>query len=142
MKPNVPIIPVLAALIQNEKGEFLVARRKAALSNGGKWEFPGGKLHAGETPEKCLSREIKEELGLEISVQSPFHIVNEAYSERSILLISYLCRYHGGELILRDHDEVAWVDPKRLTKIDLSKPDIPIAEKLGNHFPSTKSELP
>jgi len=128
--PN-PIIPVLAALIKNKKGEFLIARRKVALSNGGKWEFPGGKLLANETPEECLAREIKEEMGIDVEVLNPFHIVNHPSQAKSILLMAYLCNYNSGEIELRDHDRIVWVIPDHAIKYDLSDPDKPIAKKLG-----------
>ena len=95
MKQDIPFIPVLAALIENPKGEFLIARRRSDLSDGGKWEFPGGKLRYSETPEECLRREIKEELGLDIIVRNPFQIINQSYPEKSILLIGYLCNHKG-----------------------------------------------
>lgn len=126
-----PIIPVLAALIKNKKGEVLLARRKAVLSNGGKWEFPGGKLLVGESPEQCLAREIKEEMGIDIEVLNPFHIVNHSTQGKSILLIAYLCDYNGGEITLRDHDQIVWAKHEQAIKYDLSEPDKPIAEKLG-----------
>jgi 8-oxo-dGTP diphosphatase len=129
---------VLAALIKNENGEFLVARRKSDLSNGGKWEFPGGKLRFSETPEACLKREIKEELGLDIIVRSSFQIVNQSYPNKSILLIAYLCSYVGGELSLKDHDLVKWINPNFLMDHDLSEPDKPIALKLAEIYTSLR----
>lgn len=132
MKHNQHFIPVLAALIKNEKGEFLIAQRKPMLNNGGKWEFPGGKLQLGEVPEDCLTREIKEELGIEIIVEDPFQIVNQPYSERSILLISYFCEYVSGDINLKDHDQVEWVKPDLLIQYDLSEPDKTIAAKLND----------
>lgn len=130
MKKQQPFIPVLAALIKNDKEEYLIAKRKAILSNGGKWEFPGGKLLAGEVLEECLKREIKEELGIEIIVKDPFQIVNQQFQERSILLISYLCEYVSGEIFLKDHDRIEWIKPDLIINYDLSEPDKPIASKL------------
>jgi 8-oxo-dGTP diphosphatase len=132
MKQNPPFIPVLAALIKNNKGEFLIARRKPMLNNGGKWEFPGGKLQLGEVPEDCLTREIKEELGIEIKVEGSFRIVNQSYSKRSILLISYFCEYVSGDINLKDHDQIEWVRSDLLMQYDLSEPDKPIAAKLND----------
>ena len=134
MKPATPFIPVLAALIKNKKGEFLIAQRKSTLSNGGKWEFPGGKLLISESPEECLTREIKEELGFDIIVLNPIKIVNQPYSERSILLIAYLCSHQGGQLNLRDHDQITWTKPHLLMDYDLSEPDKPIAQKLDQIY--------
>lgn len=130
MKQGIPFVPVLAALIENKNGEFLIAKRKSSLSNGGKWEFPGGKLKLSETPEECLRREIEEELGMDIIIQCPFQIVNQQYPDRSILLIAFMCENNGGELRLRDHDQINWVNPNFLLDYELSEPDKPIAQRL------------
>jgi 8-oxo-dGTP diphosphatase len=130
MKQGIPFIPVLAALIENRNGEFLIAKRKSDFSNGGKWEFPGGKLKLSETPEECLRREIKEELGIDIIVQNPFHIINQLYLDKSILLIAFMCQHKGGELRLKDHDQINWVEPNILLDYELSEPDKPVAQRL------------
>lgn len=135
MNPEIhetPIIPVLAAIIRDESGRVLVARRKIHLSNGGKWEFPGGKLFPGESPEQCLAREIREEMGIEIEVLEPFHLVNFTYPEKSILLIGYICRVTGGNWHLTDHDQICWVEKGSLREYDFSAADLPIVEKLQN----------
>ena len=136
MKQDIPFIPVLAALIKNGKGQFLIARRKEVLSNGGKWEFPGGKLRFSETPEECLRREIKEELGMDIVVLNPFQLVNQSLSDKSILLIAYHCDYKGGKIKLKDHDQIKWIDPGSFAEHDLSDPDKPIAQKLTGVYAS------
>lgn len=125
-----PIIPVLAAIIRDERGQVLIARRKSHLSNGGKWEFPGGKLFPGESPEQCLQREIREEMGIEIEVLGPFQLVNFSYPEKSILLIGYNCRFAGGDWHLTDHDQIRWVEKPRLGEYNFSAADLPIVEKL------------
>jgi len=142
MKQDIPFIPVLAALIKNENGEFLIAKRKSDLSNGGKWEFPGGKLRFSETPEECLKREIKEELGIDIIVLNPFQIVNQSLYNKSILLIAYLCSYEGGELRLKDHDLVKWINPNLLMEHELSEPDRPISLKLAEVNTSPGQMIP
>jgi 8-oxo-dGTP diphosphatase len=129
-KENKQIIPVLAAIIQNNGGNILIARRKPELSNGGKWEFPGGKLLFGESPEDCLKREIKEEMGIEIAVGSPYHLVNFRYEEKAVLLIGYRCEFLGGQWNLLDHDQVLWVEREKLKEYDFSAADIPIVHKL------------
>jgi 8-oxo-dGTP diphosphatase len=134
MKQDIPFVPVLAALIKNENDEFLIAKRKSALSNGGKWEFPGGKLRFSEAPEECLRREINEELGIDIIVRIPFQIVNQSYPDKSILLIAYLCSYEGGELKLKDHDQAKWIRPSFLMDHELSEPDKPIALQLAENY--------
>ncbi len=128
-KPHV--LPVLAGLIFNAQGEVLLARRRPELSNGGKWEFPGGKLQGNESPEACLIREIREELGLAIDVLRPFVVVNHPLEEGNLLLLAYLCRHCGGRLKLTDHDRVLWVKPEQVSRYPLSEADVPVAEKLA-----------
>lgn len=129
-KKNKQIIPVLAAIIQNTERNILIARRKPELSNGEKWEFPGGKLLFGESPEDCLRREIKEEMGIDIAVRSPYHLVNFVYGKKTILLIGYLCEFLGGQWKLLDHDRVLWVESEKLSEYDFSAADVPIVHKL------------
>jgi 8-oxo-dGTP diphosphatase len=129
-KEKKQMIPVLAAIIQNDQQQILIARRKPELKNGGKWEFPGGKLMPGESPEDCLRREINEEMGIGIKVKDPFHLVNFSNSQVSILLISYLCEFLGGNWELMDHDRVLWVERANLPEYDFSDADIPIMHKL------------
>ncbi|OPX32663.1 hypothetical protein B1H10_07255 [candidate division KSB1 bacterium 4484_188] len=116
------IIPVLAGIIFNRKNQVLLAQRKSGLSREMKWEFPGGKLKVGESPEECLRREIGEELGIDITVKQI----------RNILLLSYFCEYNSGEFRLSDHREVRWVPVAEIPELELSEADIPIAKKLVN----------
>ncbi len=134
MNRNSGILPVVAALIFKDRKQILLARRKKNLSQGLKWEFPGGKLKPEETPEFCLQREIKEELGLQIEVGGIFTAVNHQYPDKNILLTAYLAGYISGELSLTDHDRIQWVEPEKLLEYDLSPADIPVAEKLLNEF--------
>ncbi|MFQ5584559.1 MAG: (deoxy)nucleoside triphosphate pyrophosphohydrolase, partial [Calditrichia bacterium] len=120
----------VAAVIRNASGNILVAKRNPRLSNGGKWEFPGGKLGVDEIPEECLKREILEELGIEIEVKTVFHVVNSVVPDKSILLIAYNCRFRKGEFTLSDHDEIRWLSPAEILNLNLSEPDIPVARKL------------
>jgi 8-oxo-dGTP diphosphatase len=133
-KRNHPFIPVLAAIIRNEKNEILIARRKPHLSNGGLWEFPGGKLHQDEKPEECLKREINEELGIDVDVGSVYHIVNHKKQGRAILLMAYTCDLIGGKLDLIDHDEAKWAESSELLNYNYSEPDIPVAKKLIREY--------
>ena len=124
------IIPVLAAIIEDETGRVLIAQRKAALSQGELWEFPGGKIRPGESPESCLQREIAEELGLNIEVTSIFAATSFSYSDKHIFLVAYKARLLGGSLHLTDHQDVRWVARRELLSYPLSAADVPIAKKL------------
>ncbi len=98
------MIEVTAAILAHA-GRVLIARRRAGARRGGLWEFPGGKIQVGETPEQCLQREIQEELGVDIAVGEFF-----------------------GEL--NDHAEVAWVDTGELDRFDFCPADIALVEML------------
>ncbi len=124
------IIPVLAALIADEDGKILLARRNQNTSRPLKWEFPGGKLKAGESPQACLVREIKEELEMEIECGDIVIAVNHSYPDICILLLAYRARPVNKQYSLHEHVAIRWVEVQRLTSFDLSPADIPIAEAL------------
>jgi len=138
-KSNQQIIPVLAAVIFNDRREVLLAQRKSHLSQGLKWEFPGGKLKVGESPESCLKREIREELGIEIEIRKIYLAVNFSYPGKNILLLAYIAGYLSGDFVLVDHQGVEWVPLDRLDKFDFSPADLPIVEKLWMDY--EKGEL-
>ena len=91
-------------------GRVLIAERPEGKFMAGWWEFPGGKLEFGEPPEAGLAREVREELGIEIEVGDPFHVVNVSRTpETAVLVVFYWCRWTGGEIQLLDAGDVAWV---------------------------------
>jgi mutator protein MutT len=89
-------VEVSAALIFRD-GKLLITQRRAKSHLGGLWEFPGGKLEAGETFEQCLVREIREELGVEISVGELFSEISHDYPEKSVRLEFFICKLISGE---------------------------------------------
>ena len=113
-------IPVMAAIIRHNSKILLCQRKTGALA--GKWEFPGGKLENGESPEECLVREVREELGVEIAVERIYKAVNMHYNHGDFLLLGYLTKYVSGEISLVVHQDYAWVEPERLTDFDLPWP--------------------
>ncbi|GAB4364948.1 MAG: (deoxy)nucleoside triphosphate pyrophosphohydrolase [Calditrichia bacterium] len=130
MRRPTNIIPVLAAIIQDEEGRVLIARRRDHISQGSKWEFPGGKLRPGETPEDCLIREIEEELGITIIILSIFAAVNHAYPDKNILLLAYKAKYVSGEIRLTDHQAARWIEPQKMSELDFSEADVPLVKRL------------
>jgi len=92
----VPVVLVAAGVIQ-EAGRVLVSKRLAGTHLAGLWEFPGGKVEDGEAPEAALVRELREELGIEVRVDSVMDVVFHAYPEKSVLLIFYRCTRLAGE---------------------------------------------
>lgn len=119
-------LPVVCALIVNDDGRVLAARRSAAMDLPGKWEFPGGKIESAETPQQALVREIKEELGIIVRISDAMHPHIHHYREKSIQLIPFLCSIAGGEVCLREHQSWNWFHPDELEQLDWAEADIPV----------------
>ncbi len=122
-------VRVTAAIIRQE-GRVLLARRKKGSSLGGLWEFPGGKIEDGETPEECLARELKEEFEIECRVGGLVGSNDHDYATLSIELLAYEVEHLDGEFKLSSHDEIKWFEPKQILACDLAPADIPIAREL------------
>ncbi|MBB3114553.1 8-oxo-dGTP diphosphatase [Paenibacillus phyllosphaerae] len=127
------MIQVAAAIILNDEGRILIAKRKQGKSQGGLWEFPGGKLEEGESPEVCLIRELQEEMNINISPYAYFDTSDHRYGERQIQLIAYLATYVSGEIVLHDHDEYRWASILELAEFEFAPADIPFVAKLGSN---------
>lgn len=123
------MISVAAAIIFREE-QVLIARRATHKHLAGYWEFPGGKIEAGEEPEACLVRELAEEL--KIIIQVNHHIMDHIhnYGDFTITLKAYSCTFVNGEITLTDHDEVLWVNVNDLPSYQLAPADVPIANML------------
>ena len=117
-----------ALLFYNNK--LLISRRNKEDILSGKWEFPGGKVDPGATPEECLAREMREEFNIEVSVGEFFTSSIYKYSHGEFELLAYFVTWLAGELTPSVHDVIAWVDIKDLLQYDYLPADIPIAEKL------------
>lgn len=124
-------IPVVAAVIQR-KDLYLLAQRPPGKALAGKWEFPGGKVEAGETPEAALVREIREELGCEISVSSALPRFIHHYPTLSIDMIPLLATLgeKSPEPHPHEHTALSWVSLEQLGEHDLAEADLPILEAL------------
>ncbi|MEW4211600.1 (deoxy)nucleoside triphosphate pyrophosphohydrolase [Priestia megaterium] len=120
---------VTAAIIKDEN-RLLIAKRHSKDPLGGKWEFPGGKIEPGETPQECLVREIKEELGVEVKI-GPFYDDN-VYStqDHNIHLSFYWAKVINGEVIPVVHDDLKWTTIEELANFDFAPADIPIVKRL------------
>lgn len=122
-KPQEPRrLKVLAAVIRKD-GRILIARRKSTDRFGGQWEFPGGKLEPGETPEAGLKRELAEEFGIEAGIGRFLGSVKSESVGYAIELDAYEAVHLAGEFELREHDEIRWVTPSKLSDYDLTEPD-------------------
>jgi mutator protein MutT len=124
-----PVIEVSAALIFHD-GKLLITQRHARAHLGGLWEFPGGKREAGETFEQCLVREIREELGVEISVGKLFESVTHAYPEKTVHLKFFVCRLTGGEPKPLGCEAFKWISAAELDNYRFPAADTKLLEKL------------
>jgi 8-oxo-dGTP diphosphatase len=122
-------ITVTAAIMERE-GTILIARRKRGDRQSGKWEFPGGKLEEGETPEVCLRRELQEEFSIDVVVGGFIGRSSHRYSHGEIELLAYRVTHLSGDFQLHDHEEIRWVLPADLPSYDFSAADIPIVTLL------------
>lgn len=128
---SAPIV-VTAAVISRADGAVLLARRGPGRSNAGLWEFPGGKLEPGETPEACLARELREELGVSVVVGGYIASGQALAGGRPIELRGYHARIVAGRLRPAEHDALAWVLPADLPRYPMPPADLPIARALGD----------
>ncbi len=124
-------IEVSAALIFRD-GKLLITQRHAHSHLGGLWEFPGGKREPGETFEQCLVREIREELGVEISVGELFEEIAHDYPEKSVHLKFFICQLLSGEPQPLDCAAVKWIDKAELNAHEFPAADAQLLEKLAN----------
>ena len=123
------VINVVCGIIQKDN-RFLLACRKQGGSLAGYWEFPGGKVEQGETPQQALYRELKEELSIETEVGE--HIGDSVfeYQDKTIYLKGYLTRYLSGEFELDSHDDIAWLTAGELLNYQLAPADVPLVQRL------------
>jgi 8-oxo-dGTP diphosphatase len=128
---------VTCAVIERD-GKILIARRKSGDQMAGKWEFPGGTIESGETPEQCLKRELLEELGVEIVIEEFICSSIWNYDHVTINLLAFKALLITGELTLHDHAEIRWVLPAELADYDFPEADMPIIRRLKSS-PHNKS---
>ena len=124
-----PVVQVAAGLIVRE-GHYLIARRRADTHLGGLWEFPGGKRERGETLEDCLQRELREELGVDVSSPIHFRVIRHDYPGKTVELHFFRCAISRGEARALDCEEVRWVMPAELTSYEFPPADRPLIEAL------------
>lgn len=123
------MIQVTCAIIM-DKGGVLVTRRSQHMPHPHKWEFPGGKVKEGERPEVCIHREIREELGIEISVERMLPPVTFNYESDSIELIPFICQHLDGVIELAEHSEYRWVALEELEQLDWLDADVEVVRVL------------
>ena len=126
--PN--IIRVTAAILKKD-GKILIAKRKTGDELfAGLWEFPGGKVEEGETPEECMARELKEELDIEVEVGELITSNKHKYPHGIFELLAYRVKYISGKIVLNAHNEIKWVNIDEMANFEFPPADIPIIERL------------
>jgi 8-oxo-dGTP diphosphatase len=123
-----PLLLVAACALIDADGRVLLARRPEGKKMAGLWEFPGGKLHDGETPEAALIRELKEELGIDVSVTclAPFAFASHDYERFHLLMPLYLCRRWKGTPRPKENQTLTWVRPQKLADYPMPPADKPL----------------
>jgi 8-oxo-dGTP diphosphatase len=126
------ILLVAACALIDADGRVLLAKRPPGRPLAGLWEFPGGKVEPGETPEAALIRELEEELGIKVPLKclAPFTFASHRYEAFHLLMPLYLCRKWEGELTPRQGQELVWVRAKRLADYDMPPADEPLKAML------------
>ncbi len=126
------LLLVVAAALVDVDGRVLICQRPEGKQLAGLWEFPGGKVEAGETPEKALIRELNEELGIEVAPAclAPFVFASHGYDDAHLLMPLYLCRRWEGEVQRREHAALAWVEPMKLASYPMPPADAPLVAYL------------
>ena len=122
------IINVVAAIIKNDNKVFITQRGHGEFK--GKWEFPGGKIEVGETPEEAVVREINEELKSIVKVDSFFGEINDVHGDRCFNVKFYICSLESGELELTEHLSAKWIEPNSIKQEEFMEADKEILDKL------------
>ncbi|MES2833466.1 MAG: (deoxy)nucleoside triphosphate pyrophosphohydrolase [Pseudomonadota bacterium] len=128
MNHGLPTVLVVAVALIDPDGRVLIAQRPEGKALAGLWEFPGGKVEAGERPEQALIRELKEELGIDVTEAclAPFVFASHAYDSFHLLMPLYLCRRWSGVVVKHEHAALAWVKPNRLGDYPMPPADEPL----------------
>jgi 8-oxo-dGTP diphosphatase len=126
------IVLVAACALIDADGRVLIARRPPGRSMAGLWEFPGGKVEAGETPEATLIRELKEELGIIVNETclAPLTFASHSYADFHLVMPLYVCRQWEGTVRAQEGQELAWVRPNRLKDYPMPPADVPLISHL------------
>jgi len=126
------IIEVTAAIIQKDN-RFLCAQRKDTSEQGGKWEFPGGKIEIGESPEACLERELKEEFNIQAKCGKFLCESIHDYGDKIVKLKAYFVEHIFGNFQLLAHQDIKWLALDQISDLDWAEADLPIVNKLIDH---------
>ena len=126
------IVKVVAAIIIHENKIFATQRGYGEFKDG--WEFPGGKIEPGETPQEALVREIKEELDIEIEVKDFLETVEYDYPEFHLSMDCFFCVIRSGELVLKEHEAAKWLAAETLDSVDWLPADQGLIEGIREYL--------
>ena len=129
MEDMMKTIRVAAAVIIHDGRIFATQRGYGAYKGG--WEFPGGKIEAGETPQEALAREIMEELNVEIEVGKLLDTVEYDYPEFHLSMDCFLCMMKSGEMVLKEHEAAKWLTRETLRSVDWLPADLSLIDKIN-----------
>jgi 8-oxo-dGTP diphosphatase len=124
------VIEVVAALIQDGEGRYLITRRRGGSHLAGMWEFPGGKREPGEELEDAMRRELTEELSASFGVGEKVETVRWEYPERTVVIHFYRCRLESGTIEPLESQAMDWVAPERLRELDFPPADRELIARL------------
>ena len=126
------LILVVACALIDADGRVLIAQRPSGKAMAGLWEFPGGKMEAGERPEQALIRELQEELAITVREPclAPFTFASHTYPDFQLLMPLYLCRRWEGSPVAREHSALKWVRPRDLSQYPMPPADLPLIPML------------
>ena len=129
---HLKLVLVAACALVDADGRVLIAQRPAGKPMAGLWEFPGGKVEDGETPEASLIRELKEELGIDVkeACLAPLTFASHAYPDFHLLMPLYVCRRWEGQVAATEGQRLAWVKPNRLRDYEMPPADVPLISHL------------
>ncbi|ESR24091.1 (deoxy)nucleoside triphosphate pyrophosphohydrolase [Lutibaculum baratangense] len=132
MSGGSPLLLVAACALVDPDGRVLLAQRPPGKSMAGLWEFPGGKVEAGERPEEALIRELAEELGIDVNEAclAPLTFASHDYGNFHLLMPLFVCRRWRGEVSAREGQELAWVRPLRMGTYPMPPADVPLVAAL------------
>lgn len=116
----------VACAIIEQDGTVLAAQRSATMTLPLKWELPGGKIEAGESPEECLIRELEEELGISVFIGAALSPATHGYPDFTVTLYPFTCRLAGGEITPHEHHALKWIEPERMPELDWAAADLPV----------------
>ncbi|ATZ72808.1 8-oxo-dGTP diphosphatase MutT [Idiomarina sp. X4] len=123
-----PAVHVAVGVIENSNGEIFIAQRLPEQHQGGKWEFPGGKVESDESVQEALVRELKEECGIDVTDMAPLTVIEHQYSDKRVLLDVWWILSYDGEATQLEGQKWCWVDKNQLDAFQFPDANQPIVD--------------